>query len=314
MTGHLLHHGKRFRLLPAVLALILLPSMQLAASGSHAGAASVEQPPVEIHFASIANTVTGVNLEDARLAIEMITKKLSLAKYPYYRFSVDYYPDLASAAKALSNHRYHGITMTGLDYLSLRRSVDLKPLVVVSRLDQPVESFLLLSRRNETLKTIANKHQRELMVEQGGSGEMGRIWLDTLLWSRNLPESRVFFTVVRQAEKPAGAVLPVFFRQADACVVAESAFTVLKELNPQIGRRLQVLRRSPGFVRVLMCATDMMDSKEAKIITDEAAGLDKSPEGQQLLTIIQMKHLFRFEPEYLNATTNLFHRYQRRAH
>ncbi len=305
---------KKLNLGPAIIVLLLLTTIQLAVPGATAVADPHEQPPLEMRFASVSNTVTGVNLEDARLAIEMIMKKILIEKYPHYRFKVDYYPDLASATKALAHNNHHSLTMTGLDYLSVRRSIKLDPIVIASKVDQPVESFLLLTRQGETLETIAQNPRRELIVEQGGSGEMARIWLDVLLRSRNLPESRIFFNMVRQAEKPGRAVLPVFFGQADACVVAESAFAVLKELNPQIGRRLQVLQRSPGFIRVLICATDLMEPRDAEIITKEAARLDEWPQGQQVLTIIQMKHLFRFKPEYLDATANLFRQYQQMVH
>jgi ABC-type phosphate/phosphonate transport system substrate-binding protein len=306
--------GKKLNMRPVIIGLLLLPAIQLAVLGATAIADPHERPPLEMRFASVTNTVTGVNLEDARLAIEMIMKKILIEKYPHYRFKVDFFPDLASATKALAHNSYHSITMTGLDYLSVRRSANLDPLLIASKVDQPVESFLLLTRRGETLETIAQNPRRELIVEQGGSGDMARIWLDVLLRSQNMPESRVFFNMVRQAEKPGRAVLPVFFGQADACVVAESAFAVLKELNPQIGSRLQVLQRSPGFVRVLICATDLMEPRDAGIITKEAVSLDEWPQGQQVLTIIQMKHLFGFEPEYLNATANLFRQYQQMVH
>ena len=52
---------------------------------------------------------------------------------------------------------------------------------------------------------------------------------------------------IKEAQKPSQALMPVFFRQADACVASRHYFEVNSELNPQIQRELMSISNSPGL-------------------------------------------------------------------
>ena len=130
-------------------------------------------------------------------------------------------------------------------------------------------------------------------------------WLSTILMARGLPPTNVFFTNVRHV-KSSRVVLPLFFGQADACVVSESTFAVMAELNPQVKRKINIVKRSPGFINLLICGTKNLNAEDRQRVIDELTTLNDDPDGQQALTIIQMKRFFRYKPDYLSATQALY--------
>ena len=147
-----------------------------------------------------------------------------------------------------------------------------------------------------------------MIVEAGGSGEIACLWLDAVLEARGLPPRQIFFNSQRTGDKPSRILLPVFFGQADACVIPESAFAVINELNPQVEKQLVVLERSDGFVSILISATDRLEDWARDMVLAETERMHTYPEGRQILTIMQMQQFFAFRPEYLEATETLYRR------
>jgi phosphonate transport system substrate-binding protein len=112
-------------------------------------------------------------------------------------------------------------------------------------------------------------------------------WFDTLLLQKESAPAIEHVSRVTYFNKPSRAVLPVFFQQADACIVTRRHFETMSELNPQIGQQLWVLASSPGLVPSMF--TFLADSaspfKDWMLL--EMKRLSDSPAGQQLLTLLQ---------------------------
>jgi ABC-type phosphate/phosphonate transport system substrate-binding protein len=262
---------------------------------------------VDFYFASLSNTYTGMYAKESRLAMQSIIQEIFVFKYPEIRLNLDFLAKDAGLIYTLMNKPYDVIATTGLDYLELKEYIQLRPLVILSKTDQPTDTFLLVTRKNNTLETLARLPERTLMVEAGGS-DMAQLWLDTILKTYNLPRHHVFFNILHKGAKPSRTILPVFFRQADACVVSESALKMLSELNPQIKEELAVQERSAGYVNMLLCATHRLEDWAYDIVLEETKRMHTNPAGQQILTMMQMKRFFPFKPKYLHATKLLYRR------
>ena len=84
------------------------------------------------------------------------------------------------------------------------------------------------------------------MFWQNSRMSLALAWLDIALFNdgcRPVAE----FCRVEQNKKLTKVVLPVFFRQNDACVVTRRGFKTMSELNPQVGQQLRVLASSPNW-------------------------------------------------------------------
>ncbi len=267
-------------------------------------------PPRHLRF-GILNTLHGVNIDDARVALEMNINRQSTMGIENVEPQLEIVPDVATAASRIRQKHLHGINLTGIDFILLREMVSTHPLYVASALpDSPVESYIVLTAKGTDWETLSAMSQRRLMVEHYDKWDIGRIWLETELDRMKLPKSETYFTAIQAADKPTRLVLPVFFGQAEACLVTESAYQTMVELNPQLGRQLRVLMRSPGVIKSLFCVADNLDPHFIAKTKKRLHSMHLTEDGQQLVMIFRLKRFFPFKPEDLEATEGILNRYR----
>ena len=262
-----------------------------------------------LYFLNLSNTAVGIHARDTQLAFQVVMSKVIRTRYPEYGIIVDFPKDTAAAEKAIEEQHGHVMIINSLDFLDMQRKLTLIPLHILSKADRPTESYLLIMAAGQNIETLAKQRGRSLIIEKGGSGEIALAWLAIWLEQQGIGPVESFFSEVRIADKPSRAILPVFFGQASACVVAESAFTVMAELNPQIKRKITILDRSPGFVNLIVCATKQLEPIDKQHVFEEGMAINESADGQQVLTIIQMRRIFKFDMEKFAATRALYQKY-----
>lgn len=257
------------------------------------------------------NLLDNVNQKDAQVVIEMKFVNRHRKQFPGIGAKLEILPDVATAASLFKQKRMHGISLTGIDYLALKELAPIVPLFISSRQDKPLEAYVLLVSKSVTsINQLAKLPKRRLVMENLGEAYIGQVWLDTVLWEHKHAESKSFFTNIRQANTLARIVLPVFFEQAEACLVPESAYETMAELNPQISQRLRVLIKSPDFVRAVHCAIDNLNPELVEAMKSNAINLPNTVDGQQLMTIFQIKRIFLFNQDYMKETERVFHLYR----
>ena len=296
------NHKKHFCSITAsvALVLILMPAVLLAQ-----GSENASETLKEIRFGALSNIYPNISREDGRYTLELLMQKTMVKKAYPYSVKLLFFDPEPSLPNAIQSGRFHFVTLSTVDYLKIHKSVHLEPILIPSKIDRPTEKLLLLVRSGQTLSTIGQKEERTLNIVGGAIGELSRIWIDTILLGRGFPRSAEYFTKVKIVNKPGRAALPVFFSQADACVITQNALESMEELNPQIGRQLKILDRSEDLVRFIICATKEPTRKDIDTLVKESINMTLNPETQQTMTIIQMKRFFKFEPETLAYTEKL---------
>jgi hypothetical protein len=268
---------------------------------------------MEFRFANLPNTYMNEHVKESRMAMQIILKKVFNLKYPELHLKLDFLPDNDQLVQTLRKTGYDVLTMTGFDYLQLKKEIELKPLLILCRSDQPTESLLLMARIGITLASIAHNPRRTLLIEKSAGETISRTWLDEELGDQGYPSCNAMFTTIRSVDRPSRAILPVFFGQADMCIVTRAALDLMTELNPQISEKLAIVKQSPGLINMLVCGTDQLEEWAEAIILKEATDMHFSPSGRQAITMIQMNHFLPFEPDYLKATERLYQKSRRTA-
>lgn len=293
---------------------LVICKMLLIAAAAYGAESTIQDngtrlPPV-MHF-GILNTLHGVNIDDARVALEMNLNRQSSLSIQIVEPKLEIVPDVATAADLIGQRHLHGIYISGIDYILLREMVATNPLYVASALTaSPVESYIVLTAKENDWKKLSAMDQRRLMVEHYSQWDIGRIWLESELNQMQLSKSESFFTTIQAADKPTRLVLPVFFGQAEACLVTQSAYQTMVELNPQLGRKLRILMRSPGVVKSLFCVADDLDPQFVADTKKRLHTMHLTEDGQQLMMIFRIKRFFPFRLEDLEATERILHRYR----
>ncbi len=261
--------------------------------------------PEEVIFGML-NLLKGVNFKDAldtsKIAFDrMITHQ----RHPDTRIKTMLVSDVHSAARKMRRKELHILILSTGDYLTLRELVPTIPILISSHANTPAEPYLLVAQKGLQLSELADLPRRRLRIEQNASRRIDMAWLESILNKHGLPPANSYFSVIRPAANPARTILPVFFGQAEACLVRQSAFFTMVELNPQVGRKLAVLERSPDFAHTITCVAAYLDEALIGYIIQDAMDMDKIDAGRQLLMIAKINRNFLYKPEYLTEVEKL---------
>jgi ABC-type phosphate/phosphonate transport system substrate-binding protein len=231
-------------------------------------------------------TFSDVNENDAKAGVKVWAQSL----FHERGLPVDPEPVIlngsAVIAEALRTKRIDAITLNTDEFWQLGRDLLAGPFIGGVNEGRITEEYVVLVHRDSKINGLEQLRGQRMLCLQNMRMSLAPVWLDTLLLKGGFPRTDEFCKVTR-ASKLMKVVLPVFFRQADACLVTRRGFKTMSELNPQVGERLKVLATSPELVPTGFCFRHGYTDPLKDRIVAELAGIKNSPAGQQLLTLFQ---------------------------
>jgi phosphonate transport system substrate-binding protein len=153
------------------------------------------------------------------------------------------------------------------------------------------EQYLVLVHLDAKLDRLADLRGRNLTVHQNSRVCLAQPWLDTLLVKEGAKPAAEWLGKLTQCPKLSKVVLPVFFHQSDACVVTRTGFETMCELNPQIGKQLKVIARSPEVVPAVFCFRANYAPSFKEDLFAGVRDLHQTMAGQQVLTVFQSEKI-----------------------
>ena len=286
----------------------------LLASVGHAG----ETPramtgPRETPRLGFSNSMfAGVNENDAKASI----KALATTMLRDRGLPADPEPLLfngtAAVATAVRAGTADAVGLTSEEYWVLAREVRFDRFVMAVKNDDPTERYLLLLNRASGVSGLTGLRGKHLSVFLNPRMSLDRVWLEVLLAQAGLPMIAGHFGGAIDQARLSKAVLDVFFRQADACLVTRRGFATLVELNPQVGTQLVVLASSLPLVPALFAfrAGFLPSLKERSV--HEMGLVHTSTAGQQARLIFQVGQVSKRPAADLDSALALLAGYTRR--
>lgn len=261
---------------------------------------------VRLGFA--VNTVSGADPRDFKYGVQVMLDRLIEEHFSNLKVKTEVFPDLQTTFRMIQTQGVDFLYLTTLDYLRIRDQVHLEPVMTTSTGQEATDRYVLITSRQKPFRDLADLRNARLRIERGGTGDIARLWLESRVKASGLLSAETLFQRIQTVDKASHAVLPVFFGQADACVVSRAAFETVVELNPQLGEQLFVLAESPGYLSTLVCAVQEIESLPTEVIFGFSEFLENDDEGKQLLLLIRSDRLLRFRPEYLESMEALYTR------
>lgn len=203
-----------------------------------------------------------------------------------------------------------GLTLP--EFLQVASFLDQETLIVDVYAAKGGDPYVLLVGTDSGINRLEDLRARTLILHKGPRASMAEVWLTTLLAGARLPVPEAFFARVSDNNNISrGVVLPVFFKQADACVVTSRGFLTLCELNPQLGKKLRVLATSPPLLTGVVVFHRDCPAERKDVTRSVLLQLHNSVFGRQALTLFQTERLMAAGRPILRNAVELLAAYEK---
>jgi ABC-type phosphate/phosphonate transport system substrate-binding protein len=258
-------------------------------------------------FQDVSNT-------DIKAAVSVLIQKVAWQHFG--KGESRFYDTLSEMAADLKNRKIDVLATPVEEYMEMKKHLPLDPLLITASDNGSEMELLLLVRKDSGIHTFRDLRGRTIVVPPKNPRclDMYTAWLETLSMEEGSKGIDTYFSSAKETRTVAKAVMPVFFRQADACVVTRQVFDLTAELNPQINREISIIARK-GKLSQGVIAVDRRLSEETKEKLKQAfITLHQTPEGRQLLMLFKVRKLVPFVPDYMKGTDALYADYIRQKH
>lgn len=150
-----------------------------------------------------------------------------------------------------------------------------------------------------SLKDLLGK---SILVLDHQRTSLAPLWLDTELLRNKLPIGARFFGKITYVKKASLAILPVFFKQANAALVTRSSLETAGELNPQLTQQLQVVKASPELIPGVGAYRKGATSAAVALYRTQALKLGLTPAGKLILNLFQTDGIVEIHESDLRVT------------
>lgn len=213
---------------------------------------------------------------------------------------------LTELENGIREAKFDVVVLLASEYLSLKQRAQLEPLFVSARGKDLYYQQVLVVRKDSGYRAVKDLRGKAVLQQKGAYDDGNDLWLDTLLMRKGIAAPKRYFASNRIVLKPTGAVMPVFFGKADACIMSKRSLKVMAELNPQLQRELLILEESPPILNCIIAFREGISSSRKELFLKILGSLDQSTEGQQLLTLFKMTRLVPYQHFYLVPVEKLF--------
>ncbi len=297
----------RRSVLTLIVAMVWLPSAVMPG-----GAARRVLPgPSVINVGYTTNAFYDVGVNDARAATRASANALMEQAGVEGDAEVFIVEESSSLGNRVHQDDLHILSVLCTEYLMELQDSPVTPVFTATRGEAYAEEYVLLTRRDAGRQSVSQLRNAVLLTAVDWEASVPMMWLNVLLNESGLPGTAAFFERVTTVKKTIQAVLPVFFGQADACLVPKSVYKTVSELNPQIGVDLEVLAVSPGYCYGLVCFSDGLAGTLRDQLESSLLDLHETSQGQQLLTLFYVDRLVPFDPVHIESTIELIRKFEK---
>jgi phosphonate transport system substrate-binding protein len=258
---------------------------------------------------AISDTVvTGVNLSDARAAMSVWTtellKVIGLEPDPHEEWVTESGQLLA----AIRSGKVDLFCLTIREYRQVAAYVDTSRILTD---DSGGDELLLVVREGSGIASLADLRGRSLIQWESPRTSLAEPWLTVALRQQGFESPQQLLGHMTRNTRLSQVVLPVFFGQADACVVTRRGLDTMVELNPQLSRKLKVLLASPKMQSAFLAFRKDYPAHLKKPIFDRFFELRSIPATDQILTLFQSSGFVARDADCLGPASSLLDAYER---
>lgn len=268
-----------------------------------AGSPETGTRPVTLAFGLSHSSFSDVNRNDAEAAFKTFADTAARKRGYQLTFTAQVFDDVPSYQAAVRSHAVNVAVIDSWDYLGADLADHLEIGFIKERTGIVGEAYVLLTRRDSGLNSVADLRGKELALLESSNAKLSRRWLEFLVLTNGRGDPANFYGKVEVVRKPTAAALPVFFGKRASCIITRAAYDVMIQLNPQLERELQIIAASPYFVESVLClASRGWEPEEFKRdLSEGVLEMGSEPSGQQILNLFKADRFVAYRPEHLQS-------------
>lgn len=306
-------HRVRHRARPIGRFVILPLLLALAGGMANSQCSSKPLPPsaptIRLNIVFSDELFSVANRNDVVGALKLWTEVVSCLTTLNLNSKVEVISSQSEIRRRVRENSVDIVVLDNADFLELSDAGLIDGVAVGSRdgLPYAVPYLLLVNQRIDSLNQLRGQHGI-YHLHTGAAASLA--FTATLMAENHLGRSGAFFASFESTTKPANCVLPLFFEKTQACVVDGHDWELLKELNPQLGRKLKILAQSEPILDGIVAFTKVPMPYREKILAS-LFQMHKDALGYQVLSALRSGPLLPYRPEFLDSTRAFWKRYER---
>lgn len=279
-----------------VVCLVLIPWQSLEAA---------EGPYSAFRIGFSYSLFENINRNDARAAIGILAKTVARQKdIPTDPQSL-LFNNSAEMVTALRSKAVDMVVVSVIEYELLQKEFDFGTILLPARNDGVGEEYLLVAHREGPVQSLGDLAGRSVLFHHSFLQCLAPLWLDNLLVERGFAAVDSFVGKTGHDENLTQVLLPVFFKQADACVVSRQSLEMTAELNPQLGRKLAILESSKKMIPMVVAFRQDYAPPYYQDLLEVLRHLHESEEGRQIMAIFKMNKFVNLSRSYMDPSLEL---------
>jgi hypothetical protein len=253
-----------------------------------------------------------VDLSDAQAAVKVWINEI-VKTWHYdegYNLKAKIYNQFEEVIAEMKDDSLAALSLNTFDYLNNNNKLGLEPELVSSAEGDIYGEYYILVRKEDHYRDIKDLKGTNMGVISGTNHIASRLWLDVTLAKYNIPDKKKFFKNFTMDQKESQLILNLFFGHLDACIVSSGAFSLMKELNPQISEKIICIQASPKYLWGLLCfIKSIIGEKDKTLFYSRAMHIQELISGKQLFSLIKIDKVVPFQNYYLNSYRDLMKEY-----
>ena len=287
---------------PLALAAAMVAAAFLAAAGAAPGGGLAA--PLQMLISSAV--MSDVNENDARATLRVWANAVERQLGMPIETERGIIASPEQLIQAVREGRVEAFACTIQEYLQVAVQTDANGFLIDEQYAGGGEEHLILVHAGSGLGKLADLRGRSLAVYKNATTSLAPDWLQIVVGEVDAVSPEEFFSSLSPNTKLSrGVILPVFFRQIDACLVTRRAFATMCELNPQLARNLRVVASSPKIVPVVLAFHKGFAASRKTRLIEAFLELQQSVVGQQILTLFQGTRLTLADASVLRASMEM---------
>lgn len=249
---------------------------------------AAEREKIRCNVGYSIKSIADVDTRDAEAALRVWAREMA---DPFgFEVEATLYESVDKLITDFLDKKLDFIMINSVEYLRTPTLNKAKPEMTRVRSNKTTVKYVLLTQAQGNSKGLTGLKNKNLSIAK--VNHLGLTFVSVQLMQAGLPDAERFFSTIQYKTKESQAILAVFFGQAEACLVSDTAFNTMKELNPQVGQKLRILAESPELIETVgFFRKDYPLSHKERLIKGMKGGIKSHERGKQIMLLFNVDYL-----------------------